>query len=455
VGQIRNLPELLVNQIAAGEVVDRPAAALKELMENSLDAGAQSVSVDLTEGGVRRMRVADDGTGIDRDDLPLAVARFATSKIATLEDLERAATLGFRGEALASIGAVARLAIVSKRSGERHAWRIACEAGNVSAVEPAALAGGTTIDVEDLYFNTPARRKFLKSEATEFARCDEAFARIALSRPAVAFALTHNGRRTAHMPPEGARERASRLIGEDFAASAVEVHAESGAPAVSMGLAAGEPGFTRPFALTRSTSYVNRPLRARHRSRRTRSARPTPMSCTTIARHPRTCLFHAIDPRSSDVNVHPAKSGRCASAIPAPCTSSSSCLSRSLGRSRLRKPGLPRFSAGRVNRGQSPVSSSSSFADGPARRGVRGDGSRTAVADEAVLREARPAGARPPMLGYRGGAAARRLHPGAEPWPGLVIGRHARRHERIVYEGLKEALDARSFRRSRCWCRSR
>ena len=180
-GLIRSLPHLLVNQIAAGEVVERPASALKELMENSLDAGAQSVAVDLVEGGVRRLKVVDDGCGIERDDLPLALARFATSKIATLEDLERAATLGFRGEALASIGSVARLALVSRRGDERHAWRIACEAGAISAIEPAALASGTTVEVEDLYFNTPARRKFLKSEATEYARCDEAYARIALS----------------------------------------------------------------------------------------------------------------------------------------------------------------------------------------------------------------------------------------------------------------------------------
>src|SRR3954464_13374096 len=188
-GAIRNLPELLVNQIAAGEVIERPASALKELMENSLAAGARSIAVDLAEGGVRRLRVADGGPGLGRGALPLAVARFATSKIATLEDLERAATLGFRGEALASIGAVARLAIVTRRAEERHAWRIACEAGEVSSVEPAALASGTTIEVEDLYFNTPARRKFLKSEATEFGRCDEAFGRIALSRPGVAFSL--------------------------------------------------------------------------------------------------------------------------------------------------------------------------------------------------------------------------------------------------------------------------
>src|SRR3954470_22522697 len=151
-GAIRNLPELLVNQIAAGEVIERPASALKELMENSLDAGARSVAVDLVEGGVRRLRVVDDGHGIEHDDLPLAVARFATSKISTLEDLERAATLGFRGEALASIGSVSRLSIASRRAGDRHAWRIACHAGALSGIEPIALSSGTTVEVEDLYF---------------------------------------------------------------------------------------------------------------------------------------------------------------------------------------------------------------------------------------------------------------------------------------------------------------
>src|SRR5688572_11419177 len=213
-------------------------------MENSLDAGAQSVAVELSEGGSRRIRVVDDGNGIDREDLPLAVARFATSKITTLADLERAATLGFRGEALASIGAVSRLAIVSRAAHERHAWRIACEAGQVSPVEPAALASGTAIEVEDLYFNTPARRKFMKSEATEFGRCDEAFSRIALSRPQVSFSLTHNGRRSSHLPPEDARARAARVIGPEFSTSAVEVRGE-GTRVALRGLAAA-PGFTRP-----------------------------------------------------------------------------------------------------------------------------------------------------------------------------------------------------------------
>jgi DNA mismatch repair protein MutL len=297
------LPELLVNQIAAGEVIERPASALKELLENALDAGSQSISVELVEGGVRRLRVVDDGAGIERDDLPLAVARFATSKIATLEDLERAATLGFRGEALASIGAVSRLGISSRRAGDRHAWRIACNAGAVSDIEPAPLSGGTTVEVEDLYFNTPARRKFLKSEATEFARCDEAFSRIALSRPGVAFSLAHNGRRTAHLPPEDLRRRTGRLIGEDFAASAVEVNAD-GSRARLAGLAA-PPGFTRA---NRDAQYLfvnGRFVRDKVVAHAIREAYADVLHHD---RHPAFVLFLEIDPALVDVNVHPTKS---------------------------------------------------------------------------------------------------------------------------------------------------
>ena len=292
-----------MNQIAAGEVVDRPAAALKELLENSLDAGARSIAVELAEGGVRRMRVADDGGGIDRDDLALAVARFATSKIATLEDLERAATLGFRGEALASIGAVSRLGITTRSASERHAWRIACSAGEVSAVEPAALAAGTTVEVEDLYFNTPARRKFLKSEATEFGRCDEAFARIALSRPDVAFSLSHNGRRTSHLPPETDRARAAHVIGDDFAAGAIEVRAE-GARLALRGLAAA-PGFTRA---TRDAQYLfvnGRFVRDKVVAHALREAYADVLHHD---RHSAYVLFLEIDPALVDVNVHPTKS---------------------------------------------------------------------------------------------------------------------------------------------------
>ena len=301
-GHIRELPDLLVNQIAAGEVVERPASALKELVENSLDAGARSVSVDLAEGGIRRIRVADDGEGIEAADLPLALARFATSKIASLEDLERAATLGFRGEALASIGAVSRLAITSRRAGDRHAWRVACDGGALAPVEPAALAGGPTVEVEELYFNTPARRKFLKSETTEFARCEEAFSRVALSRPAVAFSLTHNGRRVAHLAPASPRGRTAGVVGADFADSAVEVEA-SGASVRISGLVAA-PGFTRA---SRDAQYLfvnGRFVRDKVLSHAIREAYADVLHHD---RHPAYVLFLDIDPRLVDVNVHPAK----------------------------------------------------------------------------------------------------------------------------------------------------
>ncbi|HET7730618.1 MAG TPA: DNA mismatch repair endonuclease MutL [Usitatibacter sp.] len=435
-GPIRTLSELLVNQIAAGEVVDRPAAALKELMENSLDAGAQSIGVDLIEGGVRRMRVLDDGAGIDATDLPLAVARYATSKIATLGDLERAATLGFRGEALASIGAVARLAIVTRRAGERHAWRIACEAGQVSSVTPATLAAGTSVEVEDLYFNTPARRKFLKSEATEFARCDEAFTRIALSRPAVAFSLSHNGRRTAHLPPEDARARAARLLGSDFAESAVELGAESPRLRVS-GLAAA-PGFTRA---SRDAQYLfvnGRFVRDKVVAHAVREAYADVLHHD---RHPAYVLFLEIDPALVDVNVHPAKSEvrfRESSAV-------HQFVFHALSR------GLAAPLAG--NRGQSPISPAAASANAAAfsfqpSLAVAQPASRyesflaTAVADARREPAAQPAQAsEAPLLGY----ALAQLHGVyilAQNMAGLVIVDMHAAHERIVYEGLKAALEA-------------
>ena len=208
---IQLLPDLLISQIAAGEVVERPASVLKELLENSLDAGSSVITVQLEEGGVKLLRIADDGIGIPRDELALALTRHATSKIATLDDLERVGTLGFRGEALASVASVARLMLTSRARGAAHAWKL--QAGSPAQPEPAALMAGTVIEVRDLYFNTPARRKFLKSEGTEFAHCAEAVRRLALARPDVAISLSHNGRNSLQLARCDGPRRVSDVLG--------------------------------------------------------------------------------------------------------------------------------------------------------------------------------------------------------------------------------------------------
>ena len=432
VGAIRSLPELLVNQIAAGEVIERPASALKELMENSLDAGARSVAIELAEGGVRRLRVVDDGAGIERDDLPLAVARFATSKIATLEDLERASSLGFRGEALASIGAVARLAIASKRAGDRHAWKIACEAGEVSAVEPAALASGTTVDVEDLYFNTPARRKFLKSEATEFARCDEVFARIALSRPDVAFSLAHNGRRSAHLAPETLRARVGRVVGADFADAAVHVEAQGAAVSVA-GLVA-PAGFTRASRDAQFLFVNGRFVRDKVVAH---AIRESYADVLHHDRHPAYVLFLTMDPARVDVNVHPTKSEVRFRESNAMHQFVFHALSRALASPlAVKESGIQQTQPVPMSMQQASLAMAQ-----PAGRYEALFAA--AVADERrTLAVEAPTEA--PLLGY----ALAQLHGVyvlAQNAAGLVLVDMHAAHERIVYEGLKEALDGASL----------
>ncbi|MFH1493376.1 MAG: DNA mismatch repair endonuclease MutL, partial [Pseudomonadota bacterium] len=240
---IHLLSDLLINQIAAGEVVERPASALKELLENSLDAGCGEISVQLQQGGVKSLRVADNGAGITRDELHLALSRHATSKIASLDDLESVRSLGFRGEALASIAAISRLALTSRRQGERHAWRMEAAGGDLSGLQPAALEAGTVVEMQDIYFNTPARRKFLKTEATEYAHCEEALRRMAISRPDVAFGLQHNGRKIWQLPPARLAQRAAAVLGEEFAAASVQL--DEGAGGLRLHGMAGLPGFTR------------------------------------------------------------------------------------------------------------------------------------------------------------------------------------------------------------------
>ena len=244
---IQLLPDLLINQIAAGEVIERPAAALKELLENSLDAGATSIDIQLESGGIKRLVVRDNGKGITKDELKLALMRHATSKIASLDDLQRVASMGFRGEALASMAAVAQLTLTSRTASDTHAWKVEAINGQLSDPIPASQPQGTSIELRELYFNTPARRKFLKTEATEYAWCEEAFKRIALSRPDVAFSLQHNGKTVWQLPAaqgeQAALKRVAAILGEEFGHAAVPV-SRNAANLTLQGLAA-LPAYSR------------------------------------------------------------------------------------------------------------------------------------------------------------------------------------------------------------------
>ena len=296
---IHVLPEQLINQIAAGEVVERPASVLKEVLENAVDAGSRSIEVSLEQGGVRRIRVADDGCGIARDQLALALDRHATSKIATLDDLEQVVTMGFRGEALAAIASVARTTLTSLAEGARHAWRID---DAHREPQPAALNHGTVVDVADLYYNTPARRKFLKSEATEFAHCDDVFRRVALARPDIAMQLSHNGRVVHRLPPAEHSRRAAALLSDEFVAQAREIDADSGALRLS-GLAA-LPAYSRA---SRDAQFFFVNGRFVRDKLLTHAVRQAYADILHGQRHPAYLLFLELDPAAVDVNVHPAK----------------------------------------------------------------------------------------------------------------------------------------------------
>jgi DNA mismatch repair protein MutL len=303
---VRQLSEGIVNRIAAGEVVERPASVVKELVENALDAGATRVEV-VTEGGGRRLiRVSDDGAGMTREDLTLAVERHATSKLPD-DDLLDIRTLGFRGEALPSIGAVARLSIAARHAGEPHGWTIAVDGGRKALVKPAALGAGTRVEVRELFYATPARLKFLKSDRSEGEAIRETVRRLAMSRPEVAFTLAGEERApvtwAAALP--GASGRLARLadiLGGEFRANAVEVRGANGSLAIE-GFAA-LPTLTRANSLGQYLFVNGRPVRDKLLIGVVRAAYADYLPRD---RHPIAALFVTLDPREVDVNVHPAK----------------------------------------------------------------------------------------------------------------------------------------------------
>lgn len=304
---IRELPPQLVNQIAAGEVVERPASVVKELLENALDADATRVEVEVEAGGARLMRVRDNGGGISREELPLAVARHATSKIQSLEDLERVATFGFRGEALPSIGAVARLGIASRRRGEGHAWRIEGDGhGHYAQVVPTSHGEGTSVEVRDLFFNIPARRKFLKSEATEFGHLDAVVRRIALARHDLDVELRHNGRPVLSLrgaaDPAGISRRLKELTGPEFLENAFHIEQAGGGLKLLGWLA--RPTFSRAQA-DLQYFYVNG--RVVRDKLLTHAVRLGFNDVLFHGRHPAYVLYLELDPARVDVNAHPAK----------------------------------------------------------------------------------------------------------------------------------------------------
>lgn len=308
---IRQLPEILINQIAAGEVVERPASVVKELVENALDAGARRIDIDLEAGGVRLIRVRDDGAGIASDELPLAVARHATSKIASLDDLEAVATLGFRGEALPSIASVSRFSLASRRADHPHGASLQVEGGRVGAVVPDAHPQGTTVEVRELFYNVPARRKFLRAERTEFGHIEEWLRSLALARPDVELRVSHNGKPSRRYrpasPEQGADafaspERIGETLGEEFARQSLRIDHNRAGLRLHGWIA--QPAYNRAGA-DQQYLYVN------GRSVRDRSvAHAVKQAYADVlfhGRQPAYVLFLELDPRGVDVNVHPAK----------------------------------------------------------------------------------------------------------------------------------------------------
>ncbi|HTA66461.1 MAG TPA: DNA mismatch repair endonuclease MutL, partial [Xanthomonadaceae bacterium] len=303
---ILQLPETLIDQIAAGEVVERPASVVKELVENALDAGASRLDIDLEEGGVRLIRVRDDGSGIAATELPLAISRHATSKIASLDDLEQVVTMGFRGEALPSIASVSHFSLTSRDEDSAHGARLQVDGGRPAAVAPHPHPRGSTVEVRDLFYNVPARRRFLKAERTELGHIEEWLRALALARPRIDLRIQHNGRQLRHYRPlradESAIGRVADALGEDFANACIAL--DHSAAGLRLHGWIGLPTTARSSADQQYFFVNGRAVRDRTVAHAVRQAYADVLY---HGRHPAFVLFLELDPRRVDVNVHPAK----------------------------------------------------------------------------------------------------------------------------------------------------
>ena len=304
--KIQCLPEVLINQIAAGEVVERPFSVVKELVENALDAGSSKVDIELEEGGIRLIRIRDNGSGISAGDLPIAVQRHATSKISSLDDLECVATLGFRGEALPSIASVSRFTIRSRTPDQAHGAKLSIDGGKVGEVQPDAHPEGSSIEVRDLFYNVPARRKFLKTERTELAHAEEWLRSLALAKPSVELSIRHNGKELKRYKPVSSPkariERVSQVLGADFAAQCLAVDLEHNGMRLSGWI--GLPTASRSSADQQYFFVNGRAVRDKTVAHAVKQAYADVLF---HGRYPAYVLFMELDPRRVDVNVHPAK----------------------------------------------------------------------------------------------------------------------------------------------------
>tara|TARA_R110000824_G_scaffold118960_15_gene272327 strand:+ start:14114 stop:15949 length:1836 start_codon:yes stop_codon:yes gene_type:complete len=467
---IRRLSEGTINRIAAGEVVERPASAVKEIVENALDAGARQIDIIISGGGRDLIRVTDDGIGMSADDLMLAIERHATSKLTHgadgREDLHDVATLGFRGEALPSIGAVARLSIVSRPKEADSAMRISVEGGKASAVEPAAGPAGTRIEIRDLFYATPARLKFLKGERSETLAVSDVVKRLAMAHPEIGFSLTSETRNMLRLPPEGPGDagrlaRLGAIMGRDFAENAVPIDATR--EGIRLTGFAGLPTYNRGNAQMQFLFVNGRPVRDKLIVGAVRGAYADYLARD---RHPAVALFVEIDPRDVDVNVHPAKAevrfrdaglvrGLIVGALKhalhaAGHRASTTVADAALGALRSEQMPSPSF-------GQSfpPASWQSGFAapvapqSGQWQNAFADLGAHSARVEPLATEFAAQTGEQPvdtPPLGVARG----QLHETyviAQTSDGIVIVDQHAAHERLVYERMKKAMAERGVAR--------